>query len=286
MHKRFRSKIPPQAIKSAVRAALDEDLGQGDITTALVPREALVTATLIAREQAVLCGCDWFNEVFHCLDPGITVEWFSDDARVIDADQILCKLQGPIRPLLSGERTAINFLQTLSGTATTVAEYAKIIAGTQARLLDTRKTIPGLRLAQKYAVICGGGDHQRIGLYDGFLIKENHILAQRGLSNAVAAAKKQGPPVHVEVETLEELEQALSAGADGILLDNFSVDQLKQAVAINRGRAKLEASGNIDKDNLTTIVATGVDSVSIGSLTKHMHAIDFSMRIDTAEHRS
>ena len=270
--------INEENISFSVSVALKEDIGTGDITAALLPEESCSTAILISREMAVLCGCAWFNEVFNQLDETIKIEWFVNDAEKITPNQTLCKLHGPTRALLTGERTAINFLQTLSGTATTVKSYVEIIKGTHTQLLDTRKTIPCLRLAQKYAVTCGGGVNHRAGLYDAFLIKENHILAKGGISNAVLEAKKTGLPVEVEVENLVELEEALSAKADSILLDNFSLANLQKAVIVTQGRAKLEASGNIDKTNLRAIATTGVDYISIGSLTKHLKAIDFSMR--------
>jgi len=273
--------ILPEVIQSEVRRALSEDIGKGDITAALIPRDSGSTAQLIAREQAILCGCTWFDEVFMQLDPSTQINWFANDADRIVPDQILCEINGPSRTLLTGERTAINFLQTLSGTATTVAEYVAIIKDLDTQLLDTRKTIPGLRLAQKYAVRCGGGVNHRIGLYDAYLIKENHILAKGSIRNAVLEAREQGLPVEVEVEDLPELEEALAAGTDSVLLDNFSLEDLRAAVKINQGRCKLEASGNIDKDNLRAIAETGVDAISIGALTKHIQAIDFSMRITT-----
>ena len=274
--------IKHEDIISSVSFALKEDVGAGDITAALLPEDSTSKATLISREVAVLCGSAWFDEVFKQLDPSIKVEWFARDGDKVTPDQTICSIEGPTRALLTGERTAINFLQTLSGTATTVKSYVEIIKDTNAQILDTRKTIPGLRLAQKYAVTCGGGKNHRTGLYDAYLIKENHILAKGSITNAVNEAKKQGLPVEVEVETLNELQEALSARADSILLDNFSLENLKKAVIITQGQAKLEASGNIDKTNLRAVAATGVDYISIGSLTKHIKAIDFSMRF---EHR-
>ena len=274
--------IKHEDVISSVSFALKEDVGAGDITAALLPEDSTSKATLISREVAVLCGSAWFDEVFKQLDPSIKVEWFARDGDKVTPDQTICSIEGPTRALLTGERTAINFLQTLSGTATTVKSYVEIIKDTNAQILDTRKTIPGLRLAQKYAVTCGGGKNHRTGLYDAYLIKENHILAKGSITNAVNEAKKQGLPVEVEVETLNELQEALSARADSILLDNFSLENLKKAVIITQGQAKLEASGNIDKTNLRAVAATGVDYISIGSLTKHIKAIDFSMRF---EHR-
>ncbi len=273
--------VEHEEIVSAVAAALKEDVGSGDITAALLPEDSISNAKLISREIAVLCGTPWFNEVFNQLDPNIKIEWQVKDGDNISPDQLLCKLSGPTRALLTGERSAINFLQTLSGTATTVKSYVEFIKDTNTQILDTRKTIPGLRLAQKYAVSCGGGTNHRIGLYDAFLIKENHILAKGGIDKAVNQAKEKGLPVEVEVENLQELKEALDAKADSVLLDNFSLENLKKAVIITQGRAKLEASGNVDKANLRAIAATGVDYISVGSLTKHVKAIDFSMRFDT-----
>ncbi len=270
-----------EVIQSEVRRALSEDIGKGDITAALLPKDSNSTAKLISREKAIFCGRAWFDEVFRQLDSSTQITWFVNDADPILPDQTLCEISGPSRTLLTGERTAINFLQTLSGTATTVAEHVEIIKDTNTQLLDTRKTIPGLRLAQKYAVVCGGGVNHRIGLYDAYLIKENHILAKGSITNAVLEAKKHGMPVEVEVENLTELEQALSAKADSVLLDNFSLENLQAAVRLNNGQCKLEASGNINKDNLRAIAETGVDTISIGALTKHIRAIDFSMSITT-----
>ena len=273
--------VDHENIMTSVAIALKEDVGTGDITAALLSENSNSRATLISREMAVLCGTPWFNEVFNQLDPSIEIEWHVKDGENITPDQVLCNLSGSTRAILTGERTAINFLQTLSGTATTVKSFVEIIKGTNTQILDTRKTIPGLRLAQKYAVSCGGGKNHRIGLYDAYLIKENHILAKGSVSNAINEAKQSGLPVEVEVENLQELKEALDAEADSILLDNFSLENLKKAVIITQGRAKLEASGNVDKTNLRAIAATGVDYVSIGSLTKHIKAIDFSMRFDS-----
>lgn len=272
--------VDQNEITANVSTALAEDVGSGDMTAELVPEEALATATLITREHAVLTGTQWFNEVFRQLDSTIKIEWLAADGDSIEPDQTLCRINGPARSLLTGERTAINFLQTLSGTATTVASYVDIIKDTSTKILDTRKTIPGLRLAQKYAVSCGGGVNHRIGLYDAILIKENHIIAAGNIPAAVQQAKLKNLPVEVEVESLAELEEALTAGADQILLDNFDIAQLESAVATNQNRAKLEASGNIDKNTLLAVANTGVDFISIGALTKHVKAVDFSMRID------
>jgi len=264
-----------------VKSALAEDIGAGDLTTELIPNDALASAILITREHAVISGIAWFNEVFNQLNKTIKIIWQVVDGDVIAPDQTLCQIDGPAHSILTGERTAINFLQTLSGTATTVASYVVLTKNTKAKILDTRKTIPGLRIAQKYAVTCGGGTNHRIGLYDAILIKENHILAAGSITEAINLAKKKNDPVEIEVETLHELEEALTAKADQILLDNFTLAKLVKAVTITQGRAKLEASGNINKNNLRAIAATGVDYISIGSLTKHVRAIDYSMRITT-----
>ena len=272
--------VDKNEITANVRTALAEDLGSGDVTAELIPANSLASATLITREHAVLAGCEWFNEVFKQLDNSVSIKWEKTDSDIIKPDQKICSITGSARSLLTGERTAINFLQTLSGTATTVANYVSIIQDTSAKILDTRKTIPGLRLAQKYAVACGGGVNHRIGLYDAILIKENHILAAGSISAAVKQAKTKNLLVEVEVETLSELEEALTADADQILLDNFDIKQLEKAVTLTQHRAKLEASGNIDAESLHAIAKTGVDYISIGALTKHVKAIDFSMRID------
>ncbi len=273
--------IDQKEITANVKTALAEDVGPGDVTAELVPADAVATATLITREHAVLAGCPWFDEVFKQLDATVNIDWRVADGDTVSPNQILCDINGPARSLLTGERTAINFLQTLSATATTVANFVKIIKDTRAKILDTRKTIPGLRLAQKYAVTCGGGINHRIGLYDAILIKENHILAAGSITEAIKQAKSKNLPVEIEVETLHELEEALNAEADQVLLDNFNLAKLVKAVNINLGRARLEASGNIDKNNLHAIAETGVDYISIGALTKNIQAIDFSMRIKT-----
>lgn len=273
--------IDQKEITANVKTALAEDVGSGDVTAGLVPADAVATATLITREHAVLAGCPWFNEVFKQLDATVHIDWHVADGDTLTPNQTLCDIYGSARSLLTGERTAINFLQTLSATATTVANFVKVIKDTRAKILDTRKTIPGLRLAQKYAVTCGGGINHRIGLYDAILIKENHILAAGSITEAINQAKSKNLPVEVEVETLHELEEALNAKADQVLLDNFNLAKLVKAVNINAGRARLEASGNIDKNNLHAIAETGVDYISIGALTKNIQAIDFSMRIKT-----
>jgi len=268
-------------IKQNVSLALNEDIGTEDISASLLPEDAISKATLICRENAILCGTGWFEEAFRQLDHDVKINWMAKDGDKISPKEKLCIITGKTRALLTAERTAINFLQTLSGTATQVKEYVKIIRGTGATILDTRKTIPGLRLAQKYAVTCGGGMNHRIGLYDAYLLKENHILAKGNINNAITEAKKAGLPVEVEVENLKELEEALAAEPDRIMLDNFKLDDLMRAVEINQGRAELEASGNITMQNVRNIAKTGVDFISIGSLTKHLNAIDFSLRFES-----
>ncbi|HEY5703568.1 MAG TPA: carboxylating nicotinate-nucleotide diphosphorylase [Gammaproteobacteria bacterium] len=269
----------PDNISSQVRAALKEDVGSGDLTSKLIRKNTGASAVVIAREDAVLCGTAWFDEVFKQLKSPVESKWQAKDGDTIKQDQLVCELEGPARALLTGERTALNFLQTLSGTATVTREYVTLLTGLKTKLLDTRKTLPGLRAAQKYAVLCGGGENHRMGLYDAILIKENHIAATGSIAEAIKQAKKTSAAVEVEVEFLHQLEEALEAGADRILLDNFNTPKLVKAVALNRGRAKLEASGNIHIKNLRSVAETGVDYISTGALTKHLHAIDFSMRI-------
>lgn len=272
-------------IRRGVSAALAEDLGflplaQGDITASLIPEQQQASATIISREDAVICGTDWVNEVFRQLGNDVRIQWQVKDGDSVSADSLLCTLQGPARILLTGERTALNFLQLLSGTATQTAYYVSVLAGSNTKLLDTRKTLPGLRFAQKYAVSCGGGQNHRIGLYDAFLIKENHIAAAGSIAAAISNARKNFPdkPVEVETENLAELQQALAAAADIIMLDNFSLSDIKQAVAINQGKAKLEVSGNITHERLTELANIGVDYISSGALTKNVQAVDLSMR--------
>ncbi len=275
--------ITRDEIREEVRRALMEDVGSGDLTAALIPEEAHSEATVITREPAVICGTRWFNEVFAQLDPRIVIEWCVKDGDHVEANQRLCLLRGPSRPLLTGERCALNFLQTLSGTATSARQYTEAVKGSNVRILDTRKTIPGLRRAQKYAVTCGGGKNHRIGLYDGVLIKENHIAAAGSIGAAVAQARAHAPkgiPVEVEVETLHQVHEALTAGADILLLDNMTPDEMREAVNIVNGRAKLEASGGVTLTNIKSIAETGVDYISIGAITKHLHAIDLSMRFN------
>lgn len=270
-----------EQVEKDVTVALDEDLGSGDITAVLIAEDAWARARVITREAAVLCGTLWFDAVFARLSPHVTVAWHADDGDQLTPNQEICHIEGPTRALLTGERTALNFLQTLSGTATVTREYVKIIEGTRATLLDTRKTIPGLRLAQKYAVRCGGGSNHRIGLYDAVLIKENHIMGCGSITAAVHTSQQlnSGKPIEVEVESIAQLNEAIAAGANSVLLDNFSLDMMREAVAVNAGRIKLEASGGVDKQTLRAIAETGVDYISIGSLTKHVRAIDLSMRI-------
>ena len=272
-------------IHEEVKKALYEDIGSGDVTAMLIAENVLSEAQVITRETAILAGVDWFNEVFRQLDETISIQWFADDGDVVQADQILCKLSGPARAMLTGERTALNFLQTLSGTATRVAAYVAAVAHTSVKLLDTRKTIPGMRLAQKYAVQCGGGYNHRIGLFDAFLIKENHIIAAGGMAAAVARARAINPDLllEVEVESMEELDQAINASVDRVLLDNFNLAMLKDAAAFSAGRVELEASGNVSLETLADIAETGVDYISIGSLTKHIQAIDLSMRFSGSD---
>lgn len=282
--------LAPEMTRS-VRAALAEDLGflplaDGDITASLIPASQQASATIISREACVICGTAWVDEVFAQLnqlsvDGQVSISWQVNDGDNVAADSLLCRLTGPARLLLTGERSALNFLQLLSGTATVTAQYVSLLANTRTRLLDTRKTLPGLRFAQKYAVHCGGGLNHRFGLFDAFLIKENHIAAAGSIQAAVAQARQNfpGKPVEVETENLDELRQALTAGADIIMLDNFSLADIRQAVTLNNGQAKLEVSGNITAARLTELAATGVDFISSGALTKHLQAIDLSMRL-------
>ena len=274
--------ISAHYVSEQIARALKEDVATGDITARLIDQDTRASARIITRENGVLCGRDFVNETFHQVDPTCQLTWHASDGDAISADALLCSITGPARALLTAERTALNFLQMLSGTASTAARYAARVAHTQVTLLDTRKTIPGLRLAQKYAVTCGGCDNHRIGLFDAFLIKENHIAAAGGISPAVLAARHIAPdkPVEVEVENADELNQALDAGADRIMLDNFSVEDLRAAAVHTRGRAQLEASGNVTDETLVSIAETGVDFISIGALTKHVTALDLSMRME------
>ncbi|ARD10950.1 nicotinate-nucleotide pyrophosphorylase [Pseudomonas amygdali pv. tabaci str. ATCC 11528] len=268
-------------IEANVRRALLEDVGSGDITAQLIPAERLAKATIISRDAAVIAGTAWVDTVFRQLDPRVAVHWQVTDGDRVSPNQALFHLEGPARSLLTGERSALNFLQMLSGVATRAQYFADMVSGTQVKLLDTRKTLPGLRLAQKYAVTCGGCHNHRIGLYDAFLIKENHIAACGGIAQAVEAAHRIAPgkPVEVEVESLSELKQALDAGADIIMLDELSLDDMREAVRLTAGRARLEASGGINDDTLRVIAETGVDYISIGAMTKDVKAVDLSMRL-------
>ena len=270
----------PKNITENVRSALTEDIGSGDITATLIPVDTQAEAYVITREAAVVCGRAWVDEVFHQLDTRVQIEWQVQDGDWVTPDQELFRLRGTARALLTGERTALNFLQTLSGTATEARRWATAVADLPVKILDTRKTIPGLRDAQKYAVRCGGCHNHRHGLYDGVLIKENHILAAGSITNAITKVRPyaQGKLIEVEVETLTELQETLAANADIIMLDNFTLDQIRQAVAINRGKANLEISGNVSLDTVRALAETGVDFISTGALTKHLRSIDLSMR--------
>lgn len=274
---------PPsrEQILSDIERAFAEDVGTGDATAELLSAEATARATLTCREPAVLAGRPWFDACFRARDLGAMIEWFFDDGDAIPAGAVLCRVSGFARALVTAERSALNFLQLLSGTATTTAAFAAALAGTGTRLLDTRKTVPGLRLAQKYAVRCGGGVNHRVGLYDGILVKENHIIAAGGIGAAVAAARQLHPglPLEVEVESLDELDQALAAGVDRVMLDNFDLPAMREAVRIAGARVPLEVSGNVELATIREIAATGVDFVSVGALTKHVRAIDLSLRL-------
>ncbi len=269
------------AFEANVRAALAEDIGTGDWTAMLVPADAKARASVIVREDAVLCGAPWFEAVMLQVDPSMTIDWKFSEGDLMPANAEVCHITAPARALLTAERSALNFLQLLSGVATVTRDYVRMIQGTAAAILDTRKTLPGLRLAQKYAVRVGGGQNQRLALYDGILIKENHIAAAGSIKAAMASALAlhAGVSIQIEVENLQELELALSAGATSVLLDNFSTEQMCSAVAINAGRALLEASGGINRETLRAIAETGVDRISIGSLTKDIQATDYSLRI-------
>jgi nicotinate-nucleotide pyrophosphorylase (carboxylating) len=263
-----------------VRVFLEEDIGSGDITATIIPESTQATAQVITREDMVLCGQPWFDEVFKTLDANVTINWLASDGASVSKDTLLCTLHGSARALLTGERTALNLLQTLSATATVSRQYAEAIAGLNCKILDTRKTIPGLRNAQKYAVACGGCYNHRIGLFDAVLIKENHIKAAGSIAKAIHIARTQtNAPIEVEVENMQELLEALIAKPDRIMLDNFSLSDLKSAVGLNAGTLELEASGNIGLINLRAVAQTGVDYISIGALTKNIKAIDLSMRI-------
>jgi len=276
-----RKLLQPDVIAANVRAALAEDVGTGDLSAQLVPAAQTARARVITRERAIVCGQAWVNEVFRQLDPEVVVTWHCSDGETVEPNQTLFELAGRARSLLTGERSALNFLQLLSGTATRCRHFADLIEGLPARLLDTRKTIPGLRIAQKYAVSCGGCHNHRIGLYDAFLIKENHIAACGSITAAIRTAREQAPgkPVEVEVENMTQLAEALEARADSVMLDNFDLQQMREAVAFTAGRTVLEASGGVNESTLRAIAETGVDYISIGTLTKDCKAIDLSMRM-------
>lgn len=270
-------------IASNIEAALIEDIGSGDLTAALLPENETVSARVIVRENAVLCGIPWFEGVMHALDSRMKIEWLYREGDLMKAGSEVCRMTGSVRTLLTGERIALNYLQLLSGVASTTREYVKLVSGTSAKIYDTRKTIPGLRVAQKYAVSVGGGENQRMALYDAILIKENHIAAAGGIREALKKAfQYENVPVQIEVETIEQLNEALFAGAKSVMLDNFSLDKMREAVRITKASgtgAVLEASGGIDRETVRAIAETGVDRISIGELTKHVKATDFSMRI-------
>ena len=274
---------PPGAAQVAadVEHALAEDLGQGDATAALLPPDARARARLTCRDAAVIAGSAWFDACFRRLDPAVQIDWRVRDGDRVAADTLVCELAGHARSLVTAERTALNFLQLLSATATTTADHVAAVAGTAVRVLDTRKTVPGLRVAQKYAVRCGGGHNQRMGLYDAILVKENHIIAAGSIEAAVSAARRLHPdlPLEVEVENLGELEQAIGAGVDRVMLDNFDLAQMREAVAQTAGRVPLEVSGNVDLQSIGEFARTGVDFISVGALTKHIRAIDLSLRL-------
>jgi len=270
---------PSQAVQEQVELALAEDVRDGDRTASLIPESSISKVQVICRERAVLCGTAWFDEVFQQLDSSVSIRWLARDGESVTPDSIVCEIEGNTRALLTGERAALNYLQTLSGTATLAGRYADAVAGTGVRILDTRKTIPGLRVQQKYAVLCGGCFNHRIGLFDAILIKENHISAAGSITAAVQSAAEASPDleIEVEVEDLAGLEEAISAGVGRILLDNFSNDHLEQAVKLNAGRARLEASGGISLETIRSKAECGVDDISVGALTKDVKAIDLSM---------
>lgn len=274
--------VPQSAIEEAVQLSLNEDIGSGDITAELIPADTFTLATVITRENCIVCGMDWFEEVFRQVNEDILVEWSAQDGDALQANDVICSISGPAADILSGERTALNFMQTLSATASLANQYAKAVSHTDTVVLDTRKTIPGMRLAQKYAVCCGGCDNHRTGLYDAILIKENHILACGSITKAVEEAHFRNPDamIEVEVESLQEMHEAMQTKATRLLLDNFSIDMLKQAVQESEKKVALEASGNVTLENIASIAETGVDFISTGALTKNINAIDLSMRFD------
>ncbi len=269
------------AFEANIRAALVEDIGSGDWTAMLLPQDTQVKARVLVREAAVLCGAPWFEGAMLQVDPRLRIDWHAAEGDLLEADTVVCSITGPARSLMTAERPALNFLQLLSGVATATRDYVRLIEGTQAAILDTRKTLPGLRLAQKYAVRVGGGRNQRLALYDGILIKENHIAAAGSIGAAMVAAQglNAGVTIQIEVESLDELQQALDAGATSVLLDNFSTDMMRAAVSLTAGRALLEASGGVNRDSVRAIAETGVDRISIGSLTKDVKATDYSLRV-------
>lgn len=271
-----------ETLEDTVSIALQEDIQNGDLTASLINESTQAEANIICREKAIVCGRPWFDEVFRQVDPDIIINWLCEEGDETEADQTLCTIKGSARNILTAERTALNFLQTLSATATVTAQYVSLLQGSRTQLLDTRKTLPGLRLAQKYAVACGGGKNHRIGLYDAILIKENHIMAAGSILEAVTTAKNNHPGFTVEVETenLDEVQQALEAGADIIMLDNFSIDMMHKAVELAVGKAKLEVSGNVELQHLSKLLETNVDFISTGAITKHIKAIDLSMRFN------
>lgn len=268
-------------IAHTVATALREDIGLGDVTADLIPDSTQAVATIITREDMILCGVDWFNEVFHQVDPSLKVTWYFKDTDKVPANATLCRIEGKARSMLTAERSGLNFIQTLSGTATQTHQFVQMIAHTRCKVLDTRKTLPGLRNAQKYAVLCGGGSNHRIGLYDRVLIKENHIIAAGSITKAIEQARRLHPtiPVEVETETLKEVAEAIEAKADIIMVDDFNLADMREAVIFTNDRVPLEASGGVNRDTLIAIAETGVDFVSIGGITKHVRAIDLSMRL-------
>jgi len=272
---------PSELIQADVERAFAEDIGAGDATAELLPANATASAALTCREEAVMAGIDWFNTCFRRLDPQVQIEWTVRDGDRVAAGSVICRLRGKARALVTAERSALNFLQLLSGTATATAAHVAAVAGTDVRVLDTRKTVPGLRLAQKYAVRCGGGHNHRVGLYDAILVKENHIIAAGSIKAAAEAARRLHPKLllEIEVENLDELQQALDAGADRIMLDNFTLPLMREAVSIAKGRAELEISGNVDLSTIGEYASTGVDFISVGALTKHVRAVDLSLRL-------
>jgi nicotinate-nucleotide pyrophosphorylase (carboxylating) len=273
------------AINTIVDLALKEDIGSGDITASLIPEDRQATATVICRDHAIICGRTWFDTCFERFDPAVEIDWQIEEPDSVSPDTLLCRLSGPARSLLTVERSALNFLQTLSAVATSTRAYVDALGSSHTRILDTRKTLPGLRTAQKYAVACGGGKNHRVGLYDALLIKENHIMAAGGISAAVQAGRRLHPDKTLEVETedLTEFQEALTAGADIIMLDNFDLGMITEAVTLNAGRSKLEVSGNVVLENIHEFAESGVDYISIGALTKNIQAIDLSMRIDLVD---